>query len=113
MKALLSRHDLTRYLRHYDVAKNEDAVQRYQEQTNRCYRVLESQLERSGGKTVLGGQHVSAVDLHFEPWVREYPFAGLTLKDHPNVQTWLKGMAELKEVKEAYKKITGKAPDDV
>ena len=101
------------YLRHYNTIKNEDAIKRYQEQTYRCYRVLENQLEKSGGKTILGGQNVSAVDLHFEPWVREYAFARLTLEDYPNVQQWLKAMAGMKEIKEAYQKITGKAPDDV
>ncbi|KAL8824444.1 MAG: hypothetical protein Q9191_005054 [Dirinaria sp. TL-2023a] len=98
------------WFRHYEGTKNEGASERYKEQTYRCYGILDEQLKKSGGKTVLGGKKVTTVDLHFEPWVREYGLAGLSLKDYPYVEAWLKGMAELKEVRTAYQKITGEDP---
>ncbi|KAL6718913.1 hypothetical protein ACLMJK_003148 [Lecanora helva] len=101
------------WFRYYQSPKNPDALKRYEEQTYRCYGVLENQLKKSGGKTILGGDRVTAVDLHFEPWVREYRYAGLTLNGFPLVKKWLDGMAELKEVKAAYQKIEGKDPKDV
>ena len=95
-----------------DPKKNESASKRYEEQTYRCYGVLEEQLKKSGGRTILGGEKVTTVDLHFDPWVREYGLAGLSLEDYPHVKAWLKKMAELKEVKAAYHKITGNDPSE-
>ena len=92
------------WFRHYHPEKNEDALKRYVEQTYRCYGVLEGQLAKSSGRSVLEGG-VTAVDYHFEPWVRQYEFAGLSLEDYPNVKKWLEGMKGREEVKAGYKKI--------
>lgn len=35
---------------HYNAVKNEDALNRYIEQTQRCYGVLEGQLKKTDGK---------------------------------------------------------------
>lgn len=96
----------TNWFRHYNATKNEDALKRYSEQTDRCYGVLEGQLKKSGGRSVLPGR-VTAVDYHFEPWVRQFAFAGLSLDKYPNVQTWLSEMAGREEVKKAYSKVKG------
>lgn len=93
------------WFRHYHGKENNDALERYVKQTERCYGVLEEQLGRSGGETVLGGGRVSAVDLHFEPWLRQHAFAGVGLETFPKVEGWLKGMEGRKEVKEAYRRI--------
>ena len=93
--------------------KNEGALQRYAEQTYRCYGILDEQLKKSGGTTILGGDNVTTVDLHFEPWIREYPFSGLSLKEYPYVEKWLKRMGEIQEVQDAYQKVTGKNPEEV
>lgn len=53
---------------------------------------------------------VTAVDYHFEPWVRQYSFAGLSIDKYPLVKKWLDGMAARDEVKQAYVKIKGSAP---
>lgn len=67
---------------HYNATKNEDALQRYTEQTDRCYSVLEGQLRKSDGHSVLPGR-ITAVDYQYEPWVRQFAFAGLSLDKYP------------------------------
>ena len=95
--------------RHYHSPKNDDALERYVAQTYRCYEVLEGQLKKSGGRSILPGR-VTAVDYHFEPWVRQYGFAGLSLDKYPHVAQWLQGMTGREEVKAAYIKVKGAAP---
>lgn len=95
--------------RHYHSTKNEDALARYEAQTYRCFEVLEGQLQKSGGSSVIPGK-ISAVDYHFEPWVRQYAFAGISLDKFPNIAKWLKDMAGREEVKQGYIKIKGAAP---
>lgn len=95
--------------RNYHPTKNDDALARYQAQVYRCFDVLEGQLQKSGGSSVIPGK-VTAVDYHFEPWVRQYSFAGLSLDRYPNIAKWLQGMAGKEEVKAGYTRIKGSAP---
>ena len=92
------------WFRHYHSSKNEDALQRYVEQTERCYGVVDKQLEKSGGKSILPGGITSA-DLHFETWVRQHEYAGLSLEKYPNLAKWLENMKSMEAVKLAYEKI--------
>jgi len=92
------------WFRHYHPSQNTDALDRYTDQTYRCYGIVEAQLAKSDGASILPGG-ITAADLHFEPWVRQYKFAGLSLDKYPNLKRWLEGMDERKEVKEAYRKI--------
>lgn len=100
----------TNWFRHYHATRNEDALQRYSAQTERCYEVLEGQLKKSGGHSILPGR-ITAVDYHFEPWVRQFGFAGLTLDKYPNIRQWLNEMTGRTEVQQAYTKIKGAAPE--
>ncbi|CRL29368.1 Glutathione S-transferase, N-terminal [Penicillium camemberti] len=97
----------TNWFRHFHPQKNEDALQRYTAQTYRCYDVLEGQLKKTRGESILPSR-VTAVDYHFEPWVRLYSFAGLSLDNYPMIKKWLGLMATREEVQEAYIKIQGK-----
>lgn len=92
------------WFRHYHSQKNADALERYEAQVYRCYDVLEGQLGH-GGKFVLPGEGLSAVDLHFYPWVKQFSFAGLSLEKYPKIKGWLDGLAEMKEVQAAYEKV--------
>lgn len=78
-------------------------------QTYRCFDVLEGQLKKSGGASVLPGK-VTAVDYHFEPWVRQYSFAGISLDMYPGIAKWLNEMKAREEVQQAYLKVKGVAP---
>ncbi|KAI9043114.1 glutathione S-transferase family protein [Aspergillus affinis] len=99
----------TNWFRHYNATKNEDALERYVAQSYRCFDVLEKHLEKTSGENILPGK-VTAVDYHFEPWVRQYTFAGLSLNKYPKIEKWLKGMTGREEVKQAYISIKGAAP---
>lgn len=92
--------------------KNDDALARYQGQTLRCYDVLEGQLTKTDGASVLPGGY-SAVDFHFQPWIHLHGMAGLTLDNHPLVTKWFKAISETEPVKAAYKKLKEVADKDV
>lgn len=92
------------WYRHYNPTSNEDALHRYEAQTYRCFDVLEGQLKKSEGASVLQGGF-GAVDCHFWPWVKQYAFAGLSLDKYPLIQKWLRTVGEREEVKAAYKKV--------
>ncbi|SLM40079.1 Thioredoxin-like fold [Lasallia pustulata] len=93
------------WFKHYNAEKNDDALKRYTEQTYRCYMVLEGQVKKTGGKSILEGGF-SAVDAHFYPWVVSHGYGGLELSKYPNVQKWLSAMGERPEVKAAYEKVS-------
>lgn len=93
-------------IRHFQ--KNEDALNRFTAQTYRCYEVLEGQLRRTDAASILPGG-VTAVDYHYEPWLRLHDFGGLSLDKYPNIARWLKRMGEREEVKAAYRKLKAAA----
>jgi glutathione S-transferase len=70
----------------------------------RCYDILERQLEKSNGKTIIPGGYTS-VDCHYEPWIRLHEYAGLNLDKHPLIAKWFQAFGETKEVKAAYGRI--------
>jgi glutathione S-transferase len=72
--------------------------------------VLEGQLKKSGGQSILPGR-ITAVDYHFEPWVRQFRFAGLSLDKYPYISKWLCELTGQKEVQQAYTKIKGSPPE--
>ncbi|KAH6625297.1 glutathione S-transferase [Boeremia exigua] len=94
----------TNWYRHYNSTRNEDALDRYVEQTDRCYSVLDGQLKKTNGESVLPGG-LTAVDAHYEPWVRQHAFAQVSIEKYSHVKKWLEKMKGLDEVKKAYAKI--------
>lgn len=93
------------WFRHYNAVKNEDVYGRYEAQAYRCFGVLEAQLGLHGGNWIVTGDEVSVVDMHFEPWVRQYEYAGLSLGQYPKVEAWLKAVQAVPEVARAYGKV--------
>lgn len=94
----------TNWYRHYNPEKNEDALQRYTAQSLRHFDVLEGQLKKSNGKSILPGG-ISAADVHFYPWINQHDYAGLSLDKYPMIKKWYEQVGSMKEVKEAYQKI--------
>lgn len=92
------------WYRHYNGTENKNALERYEAQTLRCYDVLEGQLKKSGGKSVLEKGY-SAVDMHFYPWVQTYGYAGLSVDKYPMIQKWLGEVKGREAVKKAYEAI--------
>ena len=64
------------------------AIERYQKETLRLYRVLERQL---ADRAYLVDE-ISIADFAAFPWVRRYEWAGLKIDDLPSVQRWLATM---------------------
>ncbi|KAM0721721.1 hypothetical protein Q7P37_002646 [Cladosporium fusiforme] len=93
------------WFKHYHGSQNDDAYRRYEAQADRCFGVLEAQIQKHGGKWVLGGERPTAVDYHFEPWVRQWEFAGLSLEKAPGVKGWLERTQGLAEVVRAYENV--------
>ncbi|KIW99162.1 uncharacterized protein Z519_00825 [Cladophialophora bantiana CBS 173.52] len=92
------------WFRFHNKIKNDDALERYQAQTLRCYDILEGQLKKSNGEAIIPGGYTS-VDCHYEPWIHLHGFAGLTLDKHPFIKKWFQAFGETKEVKAAYRRI--------
>ncbi|KAL8727574.1 MAG: hypothetical protein Q9166_005980 [cf. Caloplaca sp. 2 TL-2023] len=82
----------------YSATANPDAAKRYEQQCLRCFDVLEGQLSKTDGKSILPSGF-SAVDCHFWPWLRQYEFAQLDVSKYPLFQKWFKGIGERPEVK--------------
>jgi len=93
------------WFKHYHAQKNEDALKRFEEQSYRCYGVLEGHLQRHGGRFILPGDTPSAVDYHVYPWVYQHGFAGLSLEKYPALAKWVQNVGELKEIRAAYEKV--------
>ncbi|KAI4241405.1 MAG: hypothetical protein L6R40_004581 [Gallowayella cf. fulva] len=81
----------------FNAVDNPDARKRYGEQCLRCFDVLEGQLEKTGGKSILPGGF-SAVDCHFWPWLRQYPYAELDVSKYAWFQKWFKEIEARPEV---------------
>lgn len=94
----------TNWYRHYNPEKNEDALQRYTAQTYRHFDVLEGQVAKSEGRSIIPGGF-SAVDVHSYPWVHQYDYAGVSLDKYPSLRKWHEEVGKMKEVKAAYEKI--------
>jgi len=93
------------WFRHYNAVKNDDAYQRYEAQAYRCFGVVERQLLAHRGEWIVAGEEAGIVDFHFEPWLRQYGYAGLSLDKYPNVKRWLDRVQGLPEVVRAYEKV--------
>ncbi|KAL6720063.1 hypothetical protein ACLMJK_001984 [Lecanora helva] len=92
------------WYRHYNPKSNPDALARYEGQAYRTFDVLEGQLAKSIGKSVLPAGF-SAVDAHFYPWVYQYKNAQLQIDKYTNVKKWLDAVGKMPAVKEAYEKV--------
>jgi glutathione S-transferase len=100
----------TNWYRHYNPTKNEDALKRFTEQTHRHFGVLEGQLAKSQGRSILPGGF-SAVDVHTYPWINQHDYAGVSLDKYPNLKGWYEEVEKMKEVKTACEKIPKSGSD--
>jgi GSH-dependent disulfide-bond oxidoreductase len=66
------------------------AIDRYQHETKRLYRILETRLE---GRDYLCDEY-SIADIASWPWVKIHKWAGVEVDDLPNVQAWLARIGE-------------------
>lgn len=57
------------------------------------------------GKWIVAGDDFSFVDMHFEPWIKQYDYAGLILSQYPKVKTWLSTVQAVPELVRASEKV--------
>lgn len=74
------------------------AVDRYVNETNRLYGVLNKQL---AGKDYITGDY-SIADMASYPWIKPHEQQGQNLDDFPHLKTWFERMAERPAVQRAY-----------
>jgi GST-like protein len=61
------------------------ATERYTNEANRLYGVLEGRLAASAH---LGGEDFSIADIAVFPWLRSHENQGVDMADYPNVKRW-------------------------
>lgn len=91
-------------LRFYSSQPNKAAEARYEEQIHRYYGVVERQLEKTGGNSILPGG-ITSVDVHFEPWLRRPEYIQVSLDKYPYIKRWLKRLSNEKAVQDGYQRI--------
>jgi GSH-dependent disulfide-bond oxidoreductase len=79
--------------------ENPAAIDRFQKETTRLYRVLNKHLE---GREWLAGDAYSLADIATFPWVAPYSLFGLTLDEYPNIARWLETIAARPATQRAY-----------
>ncbi|MCT8349781.1 GSH-dependent disulfide bond oxidoreductase [Photorhabdus temperata] len=86
---------------HFAPEKVPYAINRYQEETKRLYKVLNTQLEKT---SYLGGQEYSIADISTYPWVRAYERQNIDLSDYPAVKKWFDAISQRRATQIAYSK---------
>ncbi len=74
------------------------AIDRYVNETNRLYGVLDRRLAR---EPFLDGEY-SIADMAAYPWIAPHEAQGQNLKDFPNVERWFEAIAARPAVRRAY-----------
>jgi glutathione S-transferase len=74
----------------YAPEKIEYAINRYQKETARLYRVLDRRL---ADRQFLAGEY-SIADIATWPWVYIHDWAGVSVDDMPNLKRWIDTIAE-------------------
>ena len=84
--------------------KVQSAIDRYANETRRCWSVLETRLAAEKTNYIVGGQ-LSIADIAFYPWVKAWDYVGglLNLDDYPYVRDWIKNLEARESLKKAYK----------
>lgn len=84
------------HFNYYAQIKIDYAIERYTNEANRLYGVLDRQLE---GKSYVAGEEYSIADIAIFPWTRTYERHNVDIADYPNVARWRKMMIERPAVK--------------
>ncbi|MGE5145681.1 MAG: glutathione S-transferase family protein [Candidatus Eiseniibacteriota bacterium] len=93
------------YFRKYAVEQVKHAIDRYTNEANRLYRVLNGQLGRG---TYLAGDY-SIADIACFPWVRSHEMQGQDLNEFPNVKRWFEAINQRPAVQKGLTVLADKA----
>nr|CAG8530098.1 5573_t:CDS:2 [Entrophospora candida] len=75
------------------------AIQRYQDETKRLYKVLDDRLQ---GREYLVGDHLSIADIVHFPWIKIHEFSGVAIDEFTNLKAWLERIATRPSVEKGY-----------
>ncbi|WCG81831.1 GSH-dependent disulfide bond oxidoreductase [Pectobacterium sp. A5351] len=87
------------HFNHYAPQPVPYAIERYQQETQRLYRVLDKHLQDSPW---LAGEHYSIADIATYPWVVSYARQRVDLNDYPAVKAWYTRISERPATQRAY-----------
>ncbi|MFJ5397694.1 GSH-dependent disulfide bond oxidoreductase [Pectobacterium sp. 21LCBS03] len=87
------------HFNHYAPQPVPYAIERYQQETQRLYRVLDKHLQDS---TWLAGENYSIADIATYPWVVSYARQRVDLDDYPAVKAWYTRISERPATQRAY-----------
>jgi GST-like protein len=82
----------------YSVEKIEYAMNRYRNEANRLYRVLDKRLAESA---YVACREYTIADMAIMPWLRSYERQGVNMDEYPNVRRWFDKVNERPAVKRA------------
>ena len=88
------------HFRNYAVEKLPYAINRYEDETNRLYGVMNKQL---ADRPFLGGEY-SIADMASYPWIVPWERQGQKLSDFPHLKRWFEAIEARPAVKRAYAK---------
>lgn len=91
------------HFRLYAPEKVDYAIQRYSNESNRLYGVLDKRL---GESAYLGGADHSIADMACWPWMRSPERQGVNRDDFPNFKRWFDSIAERPAVKRGVEVLT-------
>ncbi|MGI8465794.1 GSH-dependent disulfide bond oxidoreductase [Pectobacterium punjabense] len=89
------------HFNHYAPQPVPYAIERYQQETQRLYRVLDKHLQDSPW---LAGEHYSIADIATYPWVVSYTRQRVDLDDYPAVKAWYTRINERPATQRAYQR---------
>ena len=75
------------------------AINRYVNETNRLYGVLDRRLQ---GREFIAGQHYSIADMACYPWVVPWQRQQQNIEDFPNLSRWLRAIEQRPATRRAY-----------
>ncbi len=82
----------------YSVEKIPYAIDRYRNEANRLYGVLDRRL---GASPYVACREYTIADMAVMPWLRSYERQGVNMDDYPNVRRWFDKLNERPAVKRA------------
>ncbi len=87
------------HFRIYTPEKIPYAYDRYTNEANRLYRVLDKQLNKT--RAFVSGRQYTIADMAIFPWCRSYANQGVEMDDYPAVQRWFEAINNRPAVKRA------------
>ena len=88
------------HFRQYADEKVEYAIERYTNEANRLYDVLERRLSEA---QFLGGDAYSIADMATYPWALSFEKQGVDLSSRPNTMRWMSGIGNREAVQQGLK----------